>query len=452
MARAALPWLLLAALLAGGCATHSDRFTPVEEALLQTGPEAALAEVDDALAQREADAILFHLERGMLRRMTGDYRGSNVDLERAKGLMEELGVTSVGETFGSLTVAEGVSSYVGAPHEQVLLHLVKAFNYLDLGQRDAARVEALQVDLRLQALAAEGEGSVYDADPFARYLSGILFEALGERSDALIAYRKAYRAYRRQESSIGVPPPASLKAALLRLTDALGLADEHAGYRRAFPDLAWRPAAEHRRRAHVLFITGEGLAPVKVERSLNIQDAQGKLHRIAIPAYRSRPWGLGGAALTIEGERAPAAVVADIDAIARTVLDERMGAITARALARAVAKNAAVDEAADAHPLAGLALNVAGFASERADLRSWRTLPARYRLARLAPEPGTYDLTLSFGGADRRTLRDVRLRAGEYHFIIDHWIAPGIGSVGGQREGEEAANESEKGQAEKPER
>ena len=436
------PWLtgrlvglLALALFAGGCATHSDRFAPVEEALLAGHPDRALEAVDDALAGRRADAILFHLERGMLRRMTGDHRGSNADLERAKGLMEELGVTSVSETFGSLTVAEGVSSYVGAPHEQVLLHLVKAFNYLDLGQRDAARVEALQVDLRLQALAAEAEGSVYDADPFARYLSGILFEALGERSDALIAYRKAYRAYRRQEAAIGVQPPASLRAALLRLTDALGLDDEHAGYREAFGDLEWRTVAEQARRAHVIFITGEGLAPVKVENSLNVQDAQGKLHRIALPAYRSRPWTLGSAALSAGGERAPAAVVADVDAIARTVLDERMGAITARALARAVAKNAAVDEAAEAHPLAGLAVNVAGFASERADLRSWRTLPARYRLAWLDLSPGTHDLTLSFGGREGRTLEEVDLRAGEYHFLIDHWIAPGTGSVGGMHDG-----------------
>ncbi|MFP4131902.1 MAG: COG3014 family protein [Thiohalospira sp.] len=445
MARPALAWWLVGVLLVGGCATHSDRFAPVEEALLAGEPDRALEAVDGALAGREADAVLFHLERGMLRRMAGDYRASNADLEAAKGLMEELGAVSVSEGLGSLTVAEGVSSYVGAPHEQVLLHLVKAFNYLDLGRRDAARVEALQVDLRLQALADEAEGSVYDADPFARYLSGVLFEALGERSDALIAYRKAYRAYRRQEEAVGVDPPASLKAALLRLTDALGLDDEHAGYRRAFAGVVWRSAAEHARRAHVFFISGEGLAPVKEERSLNLQDAQGKLHRIAVPAYRSRPWRLESAGLTAGEERAPAVVAADVDAIARAVLDERMGAITARALARAVAKNAAVDEAADAHPLAGLALNVAGFASERADLRSWRTLPARYRLAWLDLPPGTYDLTPTFGGREGRTVEGVRLRAGEYHFLIDHWIAPGTGSVGGMQHGDEAKERASDG-------
>jgi hypothetical protein len=440
-----VPWLLAAVLFVGGCATHSDRFAPVEEALLAGEPEQALEAVDGALGGREADTILYHLERGMLRRMTGDYRGSNADLERAKGLMEELGVTSVSETLGSLTMAEGVTSYVGAPHEQVLLHLVKAFNYLDLGQRDAARVEALQVDLRLQVLAAEAEGSIYDADPFARYLSGILFEALGERSDALIAYRKAYRTYRRQEAAIGVHPPPSLKAALLRLTDALGLDDEHAGYRRTFGDIDWRTMAEQARRAHVILVSGEGLAPVKVENSLNVQDAQGKLHRIALPAYRSRPWRLESAALAAGEERAPAAVVADVDAIARTVLEERMGAITARALARAVAKNAAVDEAAEAHPLAGLAVNIAGFASERADLRSWRTLPARYRLAWLDLPPGSYDLTATFGGREGRTVEDVRLRAGEYHFLIDHWIAPGTGSVGGMQHGDKAEKPAEPG-------
>jgi hypothetical protein len=153
---------------------------------------------------------------------------------------------------------------------------------------------------------------------------------------------------------------------------------------------------------------------------------------------------LGDAGLTTGAEYAPAVVVADIDAIARTVLDAHMGAITARALARAVARNAAVDEATEAHPLAGLAVNIAGFASERADLRSWRTLPARYRLAWLDLPPGSYDLTLTFGGREGRTVKDVRLRAGEYHFLIDHWIAPGTGSVGEMQGGAHHGDEAEK--------
>ena len=56
--------------------------------------------------------------------------------------------------------------------------------------------------------AANGAG--YRADGFARYLSGILYEAAGDLNNAFIAYRNAYEAYDAMRGWAHTPPPAAL--------------------------------------------------------------------------------------------------------------------------------------------------------------------------------------------------------------------------------------------------
>ncbi|MFO8155984.1 MAG: COG3014 family protein [Pseudomonadota bacterium] len=431
-----LPALLLPLTLLAGCATYSDRVEEMESALLAGQWERALEEVEDT-AGDGPNEVLFHLNRGMLHRLNGDFEASNRDLERAKERLEALDAFSITETLGSLTVTEGSRAYVGTPHEQVMLHLIKAFNYLDLGELDSARVEALQVDLRLETIADAAGGSKYDADPFARYLTGLLYEALGEASQALVAYRMAHAAYQRQQADFGVAPPRQLQAALLRLTDHLGLDDEHAALRERYPERAWRTQTEYRRSAHVILILNEGLAPILREEAVMAQGRDGNLHRIALPVYQSRPWRLGRVELRADGERVGAELVQDVEPVARAVLAERKPGMLARSLARAVVGDAAVDEARDSDPLLGLLVNLFTVTTERADTRSWVTLPGRFRVARLSLPPGEYDLGARYGGGGVGSevhWPDVTLRPGRHHFIIDHWISPNSVWRGGREQ------------------
>ena len=61
--------------------------------------------------------------------------------------------------------------------------------------------------------------------------------------------------------------------------------------------------------------------------------------------------------------------------------------------------------------------------SEQADLRSWQTLPAEIRMARLITDPGEYDLVLdNFDEGnvllEERSLGKLELKAGEIKFLI----------------------------------
>ena len=115
-------------------------------------------------------------------------------------------------------------------------------------------------------------------------------------------------------------------------------------------------------------------------------------------------------------------------------LDSEMPGITARAIARAIAKDTIAGAAASSGnssnssgaALLGLAVNLAGVFTERADTRSWFTLPGEIHLARLALPPGEYKLKIELHGKDERVLDSneikIALRKGEKKYLSRHWI------------------------------
>ena len=114
--------------------------------------------------------------------------------------------------------------------------------------------------------------------------------------------------------------------------------------------------------------------------------------------------------------------VENISAVAFADLEERMPAITARSLARIIAKKKMEDNAARDNPLAGALLNVAAVLTEVADTRSWTTLPDNIQLARLPLAPGQYSLNIQLLDDGQRivssqTLPDVTIRAEAKTFI-----------------------------------
>jgi uncharacterized protein len=232
-------------LAVSGCATYSSSFAVIEYQLETQQFDAALKTLEKQdYASR--DEVVHLLNLGMVQRMAGDYRGSNLSLETAKGRMDALTATSVSETALTFIINDATQSYIGEEHEQVLVHLYKALNYLELHQLGEARVEALQVDLRLREISSRFTAAQYTDDAFARYLTALIYEELQEWSNALIAYRKAYEAYQQSAGVARVPVPRALRYDLLRLTQHQGLYDEHEKYKKEFGITQWPGVEEHR--------------------------------------------------------------------------------------------------------------------------------------------------------------------------------------------------------------
>lgn len=434
--RGALGWcvaLATALSFLSGCAAYHERMAAVDEALARGQADKALEALDaDGHRAGGQDRPLYLMNRAMILRLRGDLEGAIRDLSEAARLTEEAAVISVSEQAAAATVNEGRRSYAGAPYERRLIHVFLALSYLELGRLEDARVEALQIDLISRALAEKGEPE----DPFARWLAGTVFEALGEWSDARIAYDKALAAYTDEDSPYALPPPRQLQRDLVRATRALGLADEARRLRERFHLVADDPALDpeaYARQGELIFVYLDNLAPLWRETNTLVQATEdGHLVRIALPYAVPRPSPVERARVRADDHEATAERAEDIARLSVTYLEGQMPKLVARAIVRAVAKEKAVDKVQqEGGAVLGLMMNIATVASERADTRSWSLLPDNVRLARLPLPPGTYPVQVILEDRDgrvlaRRDLGEIFFRAGDKRWRSFHWIDPRI--------------------------
>jgi len=386
----------------------------IESYLLRQQPEQALATLESHNPD-DRNKSLYLLDKAMLLRMQNRFEDSNSAFEKAKKLTAKLDAVSLREQAAAITINDSQRSYLPPVFEQVLVHCFQAINYLQLQQYDEARVEILQLN---ELLKQEDEIQM----PFARYLSGLVFEFNYELDNALIAYRKAYQAY----GSYHSPIPLVLKEDLLRLTDYLGLSEEHKKFQDEFALQAWPRQQEVNQQAHVIALVFNGLMPRKHSFEISVQSpADGQLHRISTPFYEHRAVRVYRAELSTETSSTSSELIAQLDEPARAALKSEMPAIIARTIARVSIKNKVVDKTRNDTPLLSLALNIATFLTEQADTRGWNTLPQQILIMRLNLPAGSHDLKLTLAGSSLpgtiQPWQQVTINKGESRLFSYHW-------------------------------
>ena len=411
-----LPIILV---LVNGCVSYTLNKAEIEQFLVAQQPGLALEQLESKKVNRRNRAV-YLLDKGMLQRMQGDLVGSNKSLEEAKQLSEQLSAVSFREQSTAMSVNDAMRSYLPPLFERVLIYCFKAINYLELQQGDAARVEILQLD----ELLKQNDDFYF---PFARYVSGLVFDFNNEPDNALIAYRKAYEAYLERLK----PVPMLLKQDLLRLTDYLGLSDEHQKYRGTFKLAAWPSQADVRNNGTVVAMVFNGLIPRKHSQEINSQSFNdGQLYRIAVPYYEKRIAPVRNAQLKVVGSplnaRVPSGNFVQLGEHAEAALTKEMPKIMGRAVARVAVKNTTVNKAADENPLLGIVLNIATFVSEQADIRGWYTLPQEILISRIVLEPGadqTLELALqgSSNPGARKNWKNIHSQKGQMQVLSWYW-------------------------------
>lgn len=422
LASGLLAGLLL--LLQSGCASYSRSFEQEIQTLASHDPAAALNALDEQ-DHPERNRLLYHLNRAMLLHMLGDYKTSNEQFELAKKIIEEYQAASISEESAAFFINDGTRTYTGSPLEQLMIHVYAAINYLLQDKIDEARVEALQIDVRLRQLQEDDPDSILSIDPFVRYLTGIIYEDLGETDNAMIAYRKAYNAYQEHHKAYGIALPVQLQLDLLRASQQLGLKQEYQQFRERF-DLNPRPVEKPAGELIVLF--HNGLAPIKRSQRIGqVDPSTGYLVHFAVPVYERRDSPISHARIIAGQSQQVTEPVEDITSIALRTLEENMGAITARALARAVVKYKMSRQAGENNGLAGLMMNIAGVVTEQADTRSWLTLPGEIQMARVTLAPGDYNVKLELVGGSghvtvTRNLGRISLAPNETRYLSYLWF------------------------------
>lgn len=422
----------------GGCATYSGSFGVIEHDLAAQQYDAALKSIAKD-AGTKTDRVLYLLNKGMVLRMKRDFTASNVAFEAAKTEMDRLYAASVSENALSVMVNDSTVSYSGDNYERVLLHLYMALNYLEMDDPDSARVEALQIDVQMREIAEKMNGGKFAEDAFTLYMTGLIYEDEGEYSDAMISYRSAYNVYKKYQTLYGMAMPTVLKSDLMRMARKVGLTDELDKYRKEFGLETLNSQAIPADQGELIFVLNNGLAPIKREKAINTFDPKsGTMVRIALPYYESRNINVVAARISVNGRQMTTELMENIDAIAKKNLDEHMPAIIARSLARVVIKSAASRTARDAASnnnndnamvgmLGALALQVAAVASERADTRSWLTLPANIQLARMPLLPGSYNVKVELLGANQQVIATqdypaIVVKKSHKTFLSEHWV------------------------------
>lgn len=413
---ACLLLVLLVGLLVVSCAHSVKHYPQINQCILNHDYDSATKLIkENEKTYGKKNAALYQLEQGIVTHFASRYEESNECLAQAESIMDELYTKSVSKQAASFLINDNTIPYRGEDFENAMANMFMALNYVGLGLWEDALVEARKVDNKLNVINSrygEGKENVYKEDAFIRFLMGVLYEAEGETNDAFISYRKAEEIYTNDYlQNYGVTPPPFLIENLLTSAQAMDFHDEVAEIQDKYPGVVYMDPAEKQNKAEIYFIHYNGLGPEKVENKWTIPMPDAYVATVAYPSFEKRTYRISRGEITLNSlesgssHRSSTILMEDIGSIAIKNLENRINRIKAKAIARATAKYVATRAASKVAEdqfgfLAGLATKIVGnivaAATEKADIRHWRLLPAEIRVGKVVLPPGDYEGKIEF--------------------------------------------------------
>ncbi|WP_122667353.1 COG3014 family protein [Pseudomonas viridiflava] len=409
--RALTALALLAALQLAGCSAFRSYDTELKETNLQL----ASGNVDAALGVLEKNNtsagkdLLYYFEKGELLRAKGDLAGSQTAWRAADTVVYQweesvkLDTDKYLAQFGSFLVNDKVRRYEGYDYEKVMLTTQMALNLLARNDFEGARVEIKKTHEREAVIAelrdkeylkseeeAESKGvktefkdlkgypvASLDApevvglknsyqSAFSHYLSGFVYEAMGEKGLAAPGYRKAAELR---------PNTPLLDEALLKLDSE----QSKDGY------------------SEVLIVVQSGFAPardsVRIPLPLPISGNL-VITPLSFPVIKPDTTTAAFTQIGLDGQQINLTKLNSTTDMSRRALRDDMPGIILRTTVRAITRGVAQKQINDVNPLAGLAVGIASAITEGADTRTWRTLPDNTQVARLRLPQGMHTVIL----------------------------------------------------------
>ncbi len=353
--------------------------------------------------------VLYYLDLGLLQHHAGKFRESDASFEKAENRMIELYTKSATKAAGTMLLNDMTMDYGGEAYERALTNVFRALNFVFLGQPDEALVESRKVEVYLDGLSRGKSRRSYKDDAFARYLDHLLYLDADKQDDARVsleaadaAYDWYGKAYNTLKPSFDLPPDGEVGE--LVFIHYNGVAPRKIS--KTF-QVAWNEAALA---VNALKAKNDPEANSAQFKNALAAGITGKAITVAFPEYVQDPFLVAGSEVRTGEHSAPTQLAEDISAIAYKDLADRLGAIRARALARAMIKyiiaQAATKAAEDKYGKnSGMAIftkitsNVGAAATEVADTRGWTTLPSQIRMARLRLAPGVHEVAVEFQNA-----------------------------------------------------
>jgi hypothetical protein len=397
--------LTAVAALMTACASYQSR---VEEArnLLKLGENQKAADKLKPLAEKENDDQLVYLfDYGTALQSASDFKDSNNIFLKADQVADIVDYHSLSRDAGSILLNEGLVQYKGDDYEKVLINAMLAVNFLMLHDKENALVETRRLNEKLYKYKFEAKRN-YEQNPFAFYLSALIWESDRNYDNAYIDFNKTY------EVKSDIP---YLRQDLIRAAINADRGDEVEKWKRQFPEIQVRPEWKNKDYGEIVLIYEQGWGPRKRPRPGFPR----------IPKLFPTPSFTQRAKLVVDGvgEEFSQTVFSVQDVAIKTLEDQYAGLIAKR-VAGIAAKAVVADQIAQRNKLLGQLAFIGMNLADQADLRQWSTLPQTFQIAKILVPAGHYQagaVGLSFSGTPTGEMlpkRDIVVDPHQKTFIL----------------------------------
>ncbi len=460
----ALLFAAAVAMLFGGCASGLTGYYADLRAKIDVEDyEGAAKFVDKSKGKYgKKNILLYYLDSGMTSHLARDYGQSTKKFELAKEKFAEYYQKSITAGAVSMIYNDNSMPYYGENYERVHITVFEALNYILLGEDNEAVVEARQADTMFRTFAVEKNyKNFYKDDGFIRYFMGIIYENGGYLNDAHISYYMALKAY--QNGIANVPVPKDLINDAYTSALKLGMPERADEIKKEFPNA--RRNDIQAGYGECIIVDYNGFMPKKVDnilefalfdiwpyinqvevddskeakefdqaRSVVISAFASDYVKVAFPKYENIPNKVKSFRVNTEdarGRKRDSYMAQNLAEVARKCMNDELGKIYAKTLARAAVKYAvgksvskAVTDNSNSNwgTLTQIAFNVYNSMSETADKRAWHTLPENILMTRVFLPAGPSEIEIEFLDAYESVIKTktiaVDIKEGKKNFVV----------------------------------
>ncbi|MDP7061409.1 MAG: hypothetical protein QF489_00560 [Planctomycetota bacterium] len=362
----------------------------------------------------DSNEFLAYAESGMAYHVGGDLEAATNEWLKAVRVLDDFGDRptisgrSLSEGALSMLINDKTIPYDGEGFEAVLLHGFLAWDFLRLNKLDDALVEVKR-GYEFELFEEERFGTTYGMNRFARFVAALAQDIDGQYDDARIDLESLAKE---------IPDHPTVQYSLARIER-----------------LQSRERAAEREVAEIVVVFERGRMPQKVAHELRYSTNR-SIGKFSVPDFGMPAFAAASVSVKV-GDRGlgTTTLIEDVLAVGKSNLNDRIGWATTKSVARSVAKTVIVDEVSEAAKekhgkWAGILVGITGTLlneyTERADLRSWLTLPTEIQVLRAAVTAGKHRVILTSGSAGQK------LDLGIHSFQAGKPVLIGVREIGGR--------------------
>ena len=382
------------------------------------------------------------LEKARLEYLANDNKQSQQDFAEVYQLVQQAQLAAKIELSRGVENVAAVMSNDNAIrydiplYEQGMLHSYQALNYIAQQDLSGALVEVRRANLVQEQALTTNAKSIYSAQKemaaqglnmteFSRqyptmdnsignikngfqnaytfYLSALLYEAVGQSNDAYIDYKKALEIY---------PDNSYLQQDVWRLANTLNMSNDIALLKASLPQSITNKGVNSDQ-GQVIFIIENGIVAAKQEIAINLpiftSHNNMRFYSVALPSYENNLKHYSPLSVSYLNKSYQSEEIVRLQSLAAKQLKDQLPMIVTRQVVRLIAKEEIRQQMErKGGDVGNIFASIYNIATEKADTRSWSTLPDSIQILRLNMSFGEHQLMLNINGTNQQVTVSVR--------------------------------------------